>query len=63
MKGDATPIAADLSSREERHRRVVLLGIGGLLLFSMSPIFGHHAAAEAEALFGGRDHIGIICLI
>jgi Zn-dependent protease with chaperone function len=58
-----TAVPASLASREERHRRTVLLGLAGLLVLSMSPIFGHHAATGADALFSGRDHVGPICLI
>ena len=52
-----------LASREQRHRRTVLVGIAALLVLSMSPIFGHHLGSGTDALFGGRDHLGALCLI
>lgn len=51
------------TAREQRRRRLLILGIGALLLLAMSPIFGHHIARETDALFGGRDHLGAFCLI
>jgi Zn-dependent protease with chaperone function len=51
------------SAREQRRRRLVLLGIGALLLLAMSPLFGHHISHETDALFRGRDHVGAFCLI
>lgn len=49
--------------RERRHRRVVQLGIAGLLVLSTSPVFAHHLAARADELLAGKDHIWFICLI
>ncbi len=63
MGGAVAPIAAELVSREERHRRALLLGIGALLLLSVSPVFGHHFAVGLEHGLHGKDHLGPICLI
>lgn len=56
-------LKAALASREQRHRRIMLVGIAALLVLSMSPIFGHHVGSGTDALFGGRDHLGALCLI
>lgn len=53
----------DLITREEAHRRTLLLAIGTLLLFSVSPLFGHHFAEGLEQGLRGQDHLGAICLI
>lgn len=34
-----------------------------LLLFSVSPLFGHHFAAGLEQGLRGQDHLGALCLI
>jgi Zn-dependent protease with chaperone function len=52
-----------LVTREEAHRRTLLLGIGTLLLFSVSPLFGHHFAEGLEHSLRGQDHLGALCLI
>jgi Zn-dependent protease with chaperone function len=53
----------DLITREEAHRRTLLLAIGTLLLFSVSPLFGHHFAEGLEQGLRGQDHLGAMCLI
>ena len=53
----------DLISREQAHRRVILLGTGVLLVLGLSPLFGHHLLAGVETLLAGRDHLGALCLI
>lgn len=55
--------SASLVTREEAHRRALLLGIGALLLLSVSPVFGHHFASGLERGLEGRDHIGALCVI
>lgn len=60
---DASHRSASLVTREEAHRRALLLGIGALLLLSVSPVFGHHVASGLERGFEGRDHIGALCVI
>lgn len=52
-----------LVTREEAHRRTLLLAIGTLLLFSVSPLFGHHVAAGLEQGLRGQDHLGAMCLV
>ena len=49
--------------RERAHRRVIVLGLAALIVFSMLPVFGHHLAGRADALLIGRDHVGAICLV
>jgi Zn-dependent protease with chaperone function len=55
--------SAQLRAREQSHRRAVLAGVAGLILLSMSPVFGHHLAAGAEVFLGGKDHLWRLCLI
>jgi Zn-dependent protease with chaperone function len=56
-------MTAALVTREEAHRRALLLAIGTLLLFSVSPLFGHHFAEGLEHGLRGQDHLGALCLI
>jgi Zn-dependent protease with chaperone function len=56
-------LAATVPAREQARRRVLLLGVGTLIVFSTSPVFGHHLATRADALLAGHDHIGNVCLI
>lgn len=53
---------AALASREDRHRRGVLLGFAALIILGTSPVFGHHLAAGMDSLLAGRDHLWAICL-
>ena len=55
--------SASLVTREESHRRALLLGIGTLLLLSVSPVFGHHFTTGVERALEGQDHLGALCLI
>lgn len=52
-----------LISREEAHRRTLLLGIAAVLLVSLAPVFGHHVATGFEQALEGQDHLGALCLI
>jgi hypothetical protein len=56
-------LTGQIRAREESHRRAVLLGIAGLIVFSTSPVFGHHLSRQADAFLGGRDHLMRICLV
>ncbi len=56
-------LASPVLRREQSHRRAVLLGIAALLIFSTSPVFGHHVAGRADALLVGKDHLWFICLV
>ncbi|MEO8335050.1 MAG: M56 family metallopeptidase [bacterium] len=56
-------LAATVPAREQSHRRVLLLGVATLIVFSTSPVFGHHMATRADALLAGHDHLANICLI
>ncbi len=42
---------------------MLLLGVGTLIVFSTSPVFGHHLATRADAMLAGHDHIANVCLI
>lgn len=61
-RGDASP-KPGLVSREQTHRRAILLGIGVLILLVVSPLFSHHVFRGTEAMLAGRDHLGALCLI
>jgi Zn-dependent protease with chaperone function len=56
------PVAATLALREQSHRRFTLLAIGGLLLLSTSPVFGHHLPLAAHELLAGVDHVAGLCI-
>lgn len=56
-------LAPPLAKRELQHRRVLLIGIGALIVLGTSPVFGHHLATRADTVLAGRDHIFNICLI
>lgn len=59
----ASFLAPPMRDREQRHRRLVLGGVGALVLLSLSPIFGHHLAARVDAAVIGQDHVWGLCLI
>ncbi len=59
----ASFLAPPMRDREQRHRRLVLGGVGALVLLSLSPIFGHHLSARVDAAVIGQDHLWGICLI
>lgn len=52
-----------MREREQTHRRLVLWGIGALLLLSLSPVVGHHVATGLDAALMGRDHLLDVCVI
>jgi Zn-dependent protease with chaperone function len=54
---------ASVRSQELTHRRFILAATGTLIALTMSPVFGHHLAAGAEAFLAGRDHLGQLCLL
>lgn len=56
-------LPADLTRREESHRRAAVLGVAVLLVLSTSPVFGHHLIGSASAILDGRDHLWSICLV
>ncbi len=62
MRTTTFPIAA-LASREQMHRRRVLLSLGVLIFLSISPVFGHHLARGTDTLLPDTDHIGELCLV
>ena len=59
----ASFLAPPMRDREQRHRRLVLGGVGALVLLSLSPIFGHHLSARVDAAVIGQDHLWGMCLI
>ena len=59
----ATFLRPSARAREDRHRRVLLLGIAALLMLSLTPVVGRHLAFAAHAPLTGIDHIGALCLI
>lgn len=68
MRPDEQPgapayLTGQLRAREQSHRRAVLVGMAGLIVFSTSPVFGHHLARQADAFLGGRDHVLQLCLV
>ena len=52
-----------LWSREQRHRRGLLLAIAALLVLGTSPVFGHHLVTSVSESLIGRDHLLSICLV
>ena len=49
--------------REESHRRMTLIAISFLLVFSTAPVIGHHFSAGAAVSLAGLDHIGVFCVV
>lgn len=56
-------LAPATHSREQSHRRLILLGIGALVLLTLSPVLGHHVSARADAALLAQDHLWTICLV
>ncbi len=56
-------LTARMREREQIHRRLVLWGIGALLLLSLSPVVGHHVSTRLDAALTGYDHVLDVCLI
>lgn len=48
-------------AREQRHRRLVLVGIAFLILTSTTPVFGHHLLPELGSLVS-LEHLGTLCV-
>ena len=48
--------------REQRHRRIVLLGTSVLILLATSPVLVHHVGASAGSLLVGYDHLWALCM-
>ena len=53
----------EMTQREQRHRRRVVVGIGVLIALGTSPIFGHHVAGAVAPMLAGRDHLLNVCLV
>lgn len=49
--------------REQRHRRVVLVALGALLVLSVSPVFGHHLVRAVDWLPASLEHVGPLCMV
>ena len=58
MIGRAGPL---VFAQEQRHRRLVLLGIAFLILTGTTPVFGHHLLPELDALVS-LQHLGTVCV-
>lgn len=56
-------MATRVYERERSHQRGVLAAIAFLLVFSISPVFGHHVAEPLSAMLAGRDHFLNLCLV
>ena len=64
MSDDRRPSRrANLVSREQARRRVILLGIGMLILLVLSPLFSHHVVRGTELFLASTDHIGALCIV
>lgn len=63
MKRSAGYLDHSLITREQAHRRATLLGIGLLIFFVMSPLFGHHLLPGTEVLLAGKDHLAALCMV
>ncbi len=61
-RGDSF-LTVRMREREQTHRRLVLWGIGALLLLSLSPVVGHHLSSRVDTALIGQDHLWDICLI
>ena len=48
-------------AREQRHRRVLLMGIASLIVMSTTPVFGHHLLPEPASL-ASLQHLGVLCV-
>jgi Zn-dependent protease with chaperone function len=51
-----------LVKREQRHRRVMMLGMAILLVLVMSPLLGHHLPVGFDEHLAGRDHLWALCM-
>jgi Zn-dependent protease with chaperone function len=63
MRGTPGYLKPSLVTREQAHRRAILLGISMLILLVMSPLFGHHFVPGTEAVLAGKDHLGTLCVV
>lgn len=52
-----------LVRKEQRHRRIVLLGLAVLLMLVASPLLGHHLPVGFDQHLAGRDHLWALCLV
>lgn len=56
-------LRASARARENRHRRVLLLGTAAALLLSLAPVIGRHLIGAAHQPLTGIDHLGALCLV
>jgi Zn-dependent protease with chaperone function len=56
-------LSARVLEREQLHRRSVVAAVAALVVFSTSPVFGHHLAEPLTGWLAGRDHLLNLCLI
>jgi Zn-dependent protease with chaperone function len=48
---------------ERRYQRMLVLGLGSILVLSLAPVVGTHLLGVAERPLSGSDHLGALCLI
>ena len=53
-------LAGSLASREQRHRRWILLAVASLLVASTTPVFGHHVVVSLDS-WPTMEHVGRLC--
>jgi Zn-dependent protease with chaperone function len=56
-------VAAPVVRQEQRHRRLLFLGLAILLLLSLSPVFGHHVIGAVDWLPATLEHLGPLCVV
>ena len=56
-------VSTRVLEREQLHRRMIVAAVAALVVFSTSPVFGHHLAEPFTAWLVGRDHLLNLCLI
>ena len=59
----ASITGAALARREAQHRQRVLLALAGLLVLSITPVFGHHLIGAVRWLPASLEHLGPFCMI
>ncbi|GLC28144.1 M48 family metalloprotease [Roseisolibacter agri] len=56
-------LRASTRARENRQRRVLLLGMATAVLLALAPVVGRHVIGAAHQPLTGIDHIGALCLV
>ncbi len=63
LTAGASLIQRPLVRREQRHRRLLLLGLAVLLVLSISPVFGHHLIGASTWIPASLEHLGPFCMV